>query len=54
MIIQYPEVIFEEWNSIVDIMIETGAGGNLPSTVIDLTQGEPFIVRKGKGSVDFL
>ena len=49
-----PEVIFEEWNSIVDIMIETGAGGNLPSTVIDLTQGEPFIVRKGKGSVDFL
>lgn len=49
-----PEVIFEEWNSIVDIMIETGAGGNLPSTVIDLTQGEPLIVRKGKGSVDFL
>ncbi|MDB4015545.1 L-threonylcarbamoyladenylate synthase [Flavobacteriaceae bacterium] len=49
-----PEVIFEEWSDVIDIMIETGAGGNQPSTVIDLTEGEPVVVRIGKGSVDFL
>ena len=49
-----PEVIFEEWSDVVDVMIETGAGGNQPSTVIDLTDGDPFVVRIGKGSVDFL
>ena len=49
-----PEVIFEEWSDVVDVMIETGAGGNQPSTVIDLTEGEPVVVRTGKGSVDFL
>lgn len=49
-----PSVIFEEWSSVIDFMIETGTGGNQPSTVIDLTQGEPHIVRVGKGSVDFL
>lgn len=49
-----PETIFEEWSDVVDYMIETGVGGNLPSTVIDLTQGEPVVIREGKGSVDFL
>ena len=49
-----PSVIFEEWSSVIDFMIETGTGGNQPSTVIDLTQGEPHIFRYGKGSVDFL
>lgn len=49
-----PEVIFEEWSDVVDVMIETGAGGNQPSTVIDLTEGEPVVVRIGKGPVDFL
>jgi tRNA threonylcarbamoyl adenosine modification protein (Sua5/YciO/YrdC/YwlC family) len=49
-----PDVIFGEWGDIVDIMIETGAGGNLPSTVIDLTQGDPILIRKGKGLVDFI
>ena len=35
-------------------MIETGAGGNQPSTVIDLTDGDPVVIRIGKGPVDFL
>tara|TARA_B100000767_G_scaffold132068_1_gene125440 strand:+ start:1668 stop:2288 length:621 start_codon:yes stop_codon:yes gene_type:complete len=48
-----PSIIFEEWSSLIDLMIETGPGGNLPSTVIDLTQEEPALVRIGKGSVDF-
>ena len=38
-----PEVIFEEWSSAVDVMIETGAGGNQPSSVIDLTDGSRLL-----------
>lgn len=49
-----PEVIFEEWSDVVDVMIEAGAGGNQPSTVIDLTDGDPVVIRIGKGPVDFL
>tara|TARA_B100000767_G_scaffold275748_1_gene315015 strand:+ start:5611 stop:6231 length:621 start_codon:yes stop_codon:yes gene_type:complete len=49
-----PAVIFEEWTSVIDFMIETGTGGNQPSTIINLTQAEPQIVRHGKGSVEFL
>ena len=49
-----PALIFEEWSSLIDFMIDTGIGGNIPSTVIDLTKGKPQIIRYGKGSVDFL
>lgn len=44
-----PELIFEKWGKIVDVIIDGGYGGNIPSTVIDLTKAEPEIVREGKG-----
>jgi tRNA threonylcarbamoyl adenosine modification protein (Sua5/YciO/YrdC/YwlC family) len=47
-----PELIFEKWQDIVDIVIDGGYGENIPSTIIDLTQGEPIIIRKGKGSLN--
>ncbi len=47
-----PELIFEKWVNIVDIVIDGGYGGNIPSTVIDLTQGEPLLIREGKGSLE--
>lgn len=47
-----PELIFEKWENIVDIVIDGGYGGNIPSTVIDLTQGEPLLIREGKGSLE--
>lgn len=56
-IIEYttdPELIFEKWQSLVDIVIDGGYGDNKPSTVIDLTEGEPKIIRDGKGSIDVL
>lgn len=46
-----PELIFEDWKHLVDVVIDGGAGGNVPSTVVDLTQGDPMLVREGKGSV---
>lgn len=48
-----PELIFEKWQSLVDIVIDGGYGDNEPSTVIDLTE-EPTLIRQGKGSLDLL
>lgn len=49
-----PNIIFEEWSPKIDYMIDAGTGGNQPSTVIDLMQEEPKVLRVGKGSVDSL
>ena len=47
-----PELIYEKWGNLVDIVIDGGYGDNVASTVIDLSKGEPEIIREGKGSVD--
>ena len=44
-----PELIYEKYIDHVDIVIDGGIGGNLPSTVIDLTSDTPALVREGKG-----
>jgi len=49
-----PELIFEKWQNIVDVVIDGGYGGNQPSTVIDLSKDEIEIVREGKGNLDIL
>ena len=54
-IIEYttdPELIYEKWASLVDVVIDGGYGGNVASTVIDLTGDEPELIREGKGSLD--
>lgn len=47
-----PELIYEKWHNLVDLVIDGGYGGNIPSTVIDLTKDEIEVVREGKGSLD--
>lgn len=47
-----PELILEKWDKLVDIVIDGGYGGNVPSTVIDLTGDEPLLIREGKGSLE--
>lgn len=49
-----PELIYEKWENSVDIVIDGGYGSNIPSTVIDLSEGEITVLREGKGSVDAL
>ncbi|WP_378173093.1 L-threonylcarbamoyladenylate synthase [Aquimarina sp. SS2-1] len=49
-----PELILEKWYKLVDIVIDGGYGDNVPSTVIDLTSGEPVLVREGKGAIDII
>jgi tRNA threonylcarbamoyl adenosine modification protein (Sua5/YciO/YrdC/YwlC family) len=47
-----PELIAEKWDKLVDVVIDGGFGDNVASTVIDLTQPEPELIRQGKGSAD--
>ena len=47
-----PELIYEKWKNLVDIVIDGGYGDNVASTVIDLSEGEPIVLREGKGSID--
>ena len=49
-----PELIFEKWESKVDLVIDGGYGDNIASTIIDLTGHEPEVIREGKGSLDIL
>ena len=54
-IIEYttdPELIYEKWDTLVDLVIDGGYGDNEPSTVIDLSEDIPLIVREGKGSLE--
>jgi tRNA threonylcarbamoyl adenosine modification protein (Sua5/YciO/YrdC/YwlC family) len=44
-----PELIHEKFANLVDLVIDGGVGGNIPSTVLDCTSGEPTLLRIGKG-----
>jgi len=43
------ELIYEKYKNLVDIVIDGGYGGNLPSTIVDCTTEEVMIIREGKG-----
>ncbi|EDP69996.1 translation factor [Flavobacteriales bacterium ALC-1] len=47
-----PELILEKWDDLVDLVIDGGYGGNEASTIIDLSEDDPIIVREGKGDLE--
>jgi len=47
-----PDLIFEKWNNLVDAVVDGGYGKNEPSTVVDLSEGEPEIIRQGIGELE--
>ncbi len=47
-----PEVIHEQFGNLVDMVIDGGTGGIVPSTIIDLTGDEPIVIREGAGKWD--
>ncbi len=49
-----PELIFEKWQKLVDLVIDGGYGDNIASTIIDLSGHEPLVIRAGKGSLEDL
>lgn len=46
-----PELIHERYGHEVALVIDGGIGDNIPTTVVDLTGGEPEILREGKGEL---
>jgi len=47
-----PELIYEKWDNLVDLVVDGGYGDNVASTVIDLSEEEPTVLREGKGVLD--
>ena len=47
-----PELIHENFEKLVDIVIDGGFGKNEGSTIIDCTSGEAEIIREGLGSIE--
>ncbi len=48
-----PEIIQEYWGKQVDIVVDGGIGGIIPSTVVDCTTDEYIILRQGAGIWEF-
>jgi tRNA threonylcarbamoyl adenosine modification protein (Sua5/YciO/YrdC/YwlC family) len=46
-----PELIHEKYGQITDLVVDGGIGEIIPSTIVDLTSGEPVIIREGKGKL---
>lgn len=49
-----PEEIFHHYQNIVDIVIDGGAGMNIPSTIIEYTGNTPYLIREGLGEIDVI
>lgn len=48
-----PEEIYEDFKNLVDLVIDSGASGNIPSTVVDCTGNQMVLIRQGLGAFDF-
>jgi tRNA threonylcarbamoyl adenosine modification protein (Sua5/YciO/YrdC/YwlC family) len=46
-----PEEIYEKFHNLVDIVIDSGHSGTVPSTVIDCRGSTAVLLREGKGEI---
>ncbi len=49
-----PELMHDRFGSLVDIVIDSGIGEVIPSTVIDCTGGYPELIREGAGDASII
>ncbi|RAW02801.1 L-threonylcarbamoyladenylate synthase [Pseudochryseolinea flava] len=47
-----PEEIYEDFKHVVDVVIDGGPGGNVPSTIVDCTSDDIQILRQGLGDIE--
>jgi len=47
-----PDLIFEKYRLMVDLVIDGGFGGNVPSTIIDCTNDDFELIREGAGDIE--
>ena len=45
-----PELIYRNFEKQVDVVVDGGVGGMIPSTIIDCTVDEPVVTRHGLGA----
>src|SRR5687767_4268187 len=45
-----PELIYRNFEKQVDVVVDGGVGGMIPSTIIDCTGEEPVVTRQGLGA----
>jgi tRNA threonylcarbamoyl adenosine modification protein (Sua5/YciO/YrdC/YwlC family) len=48
-----PELIYEKYQDIADVVIDGGFGELIPSTIVDCSNDEIVILRKGKGKLEY-
>jgi tRNA threonylcarbamoyl adenosine modification protein (Sua5/YciO/YrdC/YwlC family) len=46
-----PEIIYDRFHKLVDIVIDGGFGNNVPSSIINCTNGEVELLREGMGDI---
>ena len=46
-----PELIYERYGEVVDVIVDGGYGDNVASTIVDCTSDEPEVIREGKGEL---
>lgn len=44
-----PEIMYENFMNDVDLVVDGGIGGTVPSTIIDCTKEPPQVIREGAG-----
>ncbi len=47
-----PEIIHDKFEKLVDVVVDGGIGGMVPSTIVDFSKGEPELIREGAGEWD--
>ncbi|HOS84267.1 MAG TPA: L-threonylcarbamoyladenylate synthase [Bacteroidales bacterium] len=47
-----PELLKEEFDNLVDAVVDGGYGNNVPSTIVNCSEGEFEIIRQGIGELD--
>ena len=48
-----PEIIYDHWSKQIDMVVDGGIGGIVPSTVVDCTTDDYEVIRQGAGVWDF-
>jgi tRNA threonylcarbamoyl adenosine modification protein (Sua5/YciO/YrdC/YwlC family) len=48
----HPDEIYADFKNKVDLIIDGGAGGNIPSTIVDFTSGDAVVSRLGLGDFE--
>ena len=47
-----PDLIYEKYRLLVDLVIDGGFGNNTPSTIVDCTNDDFDIIRDGAGDIE--